>query len=127
MPRTIKLAAINAGRVLLVYKEETRQWSLPGGKMRPTKEKEIKCLRRELSEEIPKLQVRKLRRWRRFNCRMRALRFTITVYFGKVSGPLITAHEIDAAAWIARWDRVSLSPNTRRILLLLAKFGYLKR
>ncbi len=127
MPRTIKLAAIHEGRVLLVYKEETRQWSLPGGKMRPTKETEIKCLRRELSEEIPKVKVRKLRRWRRFNCKLRAQRFTITVYFGKVSGPLFTNNEIDAAAWISRWSTLSLSPNTRRILQMVAKFGYLKQ
>lgn len=126
MPRTIKLAAIRGDRIILVYKGETKQWSLPGGKLR-RKESASKGLRRELSEEVPKLRVRKLRRWRRFNCRFRNQRFTMTVYFGRVSGPLFSNHEIDAAAWVRRWSRVPLSTNTRRILEALARDGYLKR
>ncbi len=125
MPRTIKLAAVRDSRVLLVFKGATKQWSLPGGKVSRKKEKPVKCLRRELKEEIPGVRVRALRRWRRFNRTFRGRRFTITVYFGKASGPLLVDHEIDAAAWVSRWRRMPLSPNTRRILEKLAASGYL--
>jgi len=127
MPRTIKLIAIRDHRVLLVFKGSTIQWSLPGGKTRGKKEDDVTCLRRELFEELPRARMRKLRRWRRFNRKVRSKRFTITAYFGKVTGPLISDNEIDAAAWVSTWRRIALSGNTRHILEMLTARGYLKR
>lgn len=126
MPRTIKLIAVRGRRVLLVYKASTKQWSLPGGKA-AKREKSVRCLRRELKEEIPRLRLKRPRRWRRFNLLSRSVRFTITCYFAEVSGPLFTDHEIDAAAWVRHWERLPLSANTRHMLERLAHDGYLQR
>jgi 8-oxo-dGTP diphosphatase len=128
MPRTNKLLAIDHSCVLLVYKGESGQFSLPGGK-RNGKEKDLRCLRRELKEELPRLRVRRFKRWKRFNMRYRRQRFTMTIFFGKVSGSLRVAKEIDAAAWvrISSLGRIPLSSNTKRILDRAKKDGYLKR
>jgi 8-oxo-dGTP diphosphatase len=64
MARSSKLVASKNGRVLLVRRRRDKLWMFPGGRKR-RKETEKQCLRREITEELPKLKLGRLTLWKR--------------------------------------------------------------
>jgi ADP-ribose pyrophosphatase YjhB (NUDIX family) len=62
--RSSKLAAHKNGRMLLVRRRKDGKWTLPGGK-RKKSEAPQRSLMRELKEELPNVDVKNPKRWRK--------------------------------------------------------------
>src|ERR1700761_2188397 len=60
MAKSSKVVATKRGRVLLVRRRRDGLWMFPGGRRR-SRESAKRCLRREISEELPKLKLGPLR------------------------------------------------------------------
>src|SRR5213075_2357510 len=63
MAKSSKLVAAKRGRVLLVRRRRDRLWMFPGGRRRG-RETEKACLRREIREELPMLNLGRLKLWK---------------------------------------------------------------
>jgi len=118
MPKSSKLLAIKRGKVLLVRRKRDRLWMFPGGRKR-ARESEKDCLRREISEELPKLKLGKVALWRELRARNRfsGTKMSDAIFIAKkASGNLAIGDkkEIDKAAW--RKPRgLRLTPTSRYI------------
>jgi 8-oxo-dGTP diphosphatase len=118
MARSSKLIAIKRGKVLLVRRKCDRRWTFPGGRKHPG-ETELKCLRREIREELPELRLRRLKRWRTVKGRRSGSREKMSdaIFFAdRISGNLKIGdtRELDRAVW--RKPRgIRLTPTSRYI------------
>ncbi|MGL3108116.1 MULTISPECIES: NUDIX hydrolase [unclassified Bradyrhizobium] len=118
MAKSSKLVVARKGRVLLVRRRRDKHWMFPGGRRRAG-ESERKCLRREITEELPKLRLGELRLWKEVNGknRLTGRKMSDAIFLTKkVSGPLKIGdkREIDRAAW--RKPRgLKLTPTSRYI------------
>ena len=118
MAKSSKLVAAKRGRVLLVRRKRDGLWMFPGGRRR-SRESAKRCLRREISEELPKLKlgplrlVKKLRGKKpRSTQRMSDAIFIATKTRGRLS--IGDKKEIDKATW--RKPRgIRLTPTSRYI------------
>ncbi|SHN85779.1 NUDIX domain-containing protein [Bradyrhizobium erythrophlei] len=118
MAKSAKLLAIKRGKVLLVRRKRDRLWMFPGGRKR-ARENEKDCLRREISEELPKLKLGKLALWEEAKVKNRfsGRRMSDAIFIAKKASGNLTIgdkKEIDRAAW--RKPRgLRLTPTSRYI------------
>lgn len=126
MREVIAMIAIRKSRILLVRKEKV--WILPGGKPQGG-ESDIQCLKRELGEELPQLQVSGFRFYRAFTGIAPHKGDTIKVrtYFANVSGEVTPGAEINATAWVntKEMPEYKLSDATQKIVDSIKTEGYL--
>ena len=128
MTKASKLVAVKRGRVLLVRRRCDGLWMFPGGRPRP-KETEKQCIRREISEELPKLKLGRLRLWKELKGKNRTSgrKMSDAIFIAeKARGKLKIGapEEIDRAIWrkphgvrltaTSRRVRDELFPNRRR-------------
>jgi len=122
MLRKSKLLAIDArGRILLVRNRRTKRYNFPGGRAFKG-ETSIRTLRREIRQELPRVTLSGVRRWR--NPPRFKLKKTV-FYFATAKGPLKTGNEIDRAVRTRRGEKIKISIATRKTLEILATRGYL--
>ncbi|MBR0882930.1 8-oxo-dGTP diphosphatase [Bradyrhizobium japonicum] len=118
MAKSSKLVAAKNGRVLLVRRRRDKRWAFPGGRKRAG-ESETKCLRREITEELPKLKLGPVKLWKEVKGKNRqsGRQMSDAIFVAKkASGPLRIGdkNEIDKAAW--RKPRgIRLTPTSRYI------------
>jgi 8-oxo-dGTP diphosphatase len=118
MAKSSKLVAAKNGRVLLVRRRRDKRWAFPGGRKRAG-ESERKCLRREITEELPKLKLGPVKLWKEVKGKNRqsGRQMSDAIFVAKkASGPLRIGdkNEIDKAAW--RKPRgIRLTPTSRYI------------
>ena len=115
MAKSSKLIAARKGRVLLVRRRKDRVWTLPGGKRNRPEEGAVRCLLRELREELPALRLgRKLKRFSETAGQV--------LFMAKVRGRLIIGdrREIDRAAWRTP-DGLRLTTSARVACRLVLK------
>ena len=114
--KSSKLIAARKGRVLLVRRRKDRVWTLPGGKRNRPKEGALRCLLRELREELPALRLgRKLKR-------LSETAGQVLFMAKKVRGRLVIGdrREIDRAAWRTP-DGLRLTTSARVACRLVLK------
>ena len=118
MAKSAKLLAVKRGKVLLVRRKRDRLWMFPGGRKR-ARESDKDCLRREISEELPKLKLGKLVLWEEVKAKNRfsGRRMNDAIFIAKKASGNLTIgdkKEIDGAAW--RKPRgLRLTPTSRYI------------
>ena len=118
MAKSSKLLAVKRGKVLLVRRKRDRLWMFPGGRKRGPESAKI-CLRREISEELPKLRLGKLELWREVKAKNRfsGRKMSDAIFVArKASGKLAIGDkkEIDKAAW-HKPRGLRLTPTSRYI------------
>jgi ADP-ribose pyrophosphatase YjhB (NUDIX family) len=126
MVKVANLIAISTlGELLLVCKKGV--WITPGGKLFEGESYE-ECLTRELSEELPGVEVKLTKRWRDFEgfTPRSKTPISISTYFGTVAGLIYPAAEISDARYVGDTDGFVLSDATLEIRALLINDGYLK-
>ena len=104
------------GRVLLVRRRRDGRWMFPGGRKR-SNESDKQCMRREISEELPKLKFGQLRLWKEVKKRNpRSGRKMSDAIFiaGRAAGELKIGdkREIDRAVW-RKPKGIRLTPTSR--------------
>jgi 8-oxo-dGTP diphosphatase len=119
MAKSSKLVATKRGRVLLVRRRRDGRWMFPGGRKRQN-ENEKDCLRREISEELPKLKLGRVRLWKEVRSKKRRSgpRMSDAIFIAKkTSGRLVIGDkkEIDRASW-RKPGGARLTPTSRYIL-----------
>jgi 8-oxo-dGTP diphosphatase len=118
MAKSSKLVAVKRGKVLLVRRKRDRLWMFPGGRKR-ARESEKDCLRREISEELPKLRLGRVRLWKEVKAKNRrsGRKMSDAIFVTrKPTGTLTIGDkkEIDKAVW--RKPRgVRLTPTSRYV------------
>jgi len=124
MREAIGAVIIKNGYILLVQKKKT--WILPGGKPE-LDESDIKCLSRELREE---LQV-SLKNSRRIGNKFIGITphkgdlLCERIYLAEIDGKIIPSAEIKAAEWTKVPESYNLSDITRKVIYFLYQKGYL--
>ena len=120
----IGAVCIENGQILLVKKGEF--WILPGGKPNEN-EFWIDCLKREISEELPNVQVKVISKYDTFEgiTPHKGDSLRCVVYFTEIEGEIRPAAEISEAAWVTNPLDINLSDITRKIILKLQSDGYL--
>lgn len=118
MSKASKLVAVKKGRVLLVRRRCDGLWMFPGGRRRP-RETEKQCIRREISEELPKLKLGRLRLWKELKGKNRASgrKMSDAIFIAeKARGKLKIGapDEIDRAIWRKPYG-VRLTATSRRV------------
>ena len=118
MARSSKLVASKNGRVLLVRRRRDKLWMFPGGRKR-RKETEKQCLRREITEELPKLKLGRLTLWKRVTTtnRRSGRRMSDAIFIASKAVGLLKIgdrREIDRAIW-RKPHGVRLTPTSRYI------------
>jgi 8-oxo-dGTP diphosphatase len=103
MAKSSKLLAVKRGKVLLVRRKRDRLWMFPGGRKRG-RESEKNCLRREISEELPKLRLGKVQLWREVKAKNRfsGRKMSDAIFLAKKAFGKLTIgdkKEIDKATW----------------------------
>ena len=66
MTKSSKLVAVKRGRILLVRRKRDQLWMFPGGQKRNSESKKD-CLRREIKEELPRLELGRIKLWKEVN------------------------------------------------------------
>lgn len=125
MRRVVGAAIIKDGEILLV--RENQSWILPGGKPEPG-ESNVRCLRRELNEELSGTQLENIISYRRIQGRSPNVGDIVSahVYFADIKGQLGQASgEIEEALFVRDTTEYNLSDLTIRIIEALKKDGYL--
>jgi len=108
----------NADGALLVRRKHDGLWMFPGGRKR-ARESDKDCLRREINEELPKLELGRLTLWKEVKAKNRrsGRKMSDAIFVtAKASGRLTIGdiHEIDKATW--REPRgIRLTPTSRYI------------
>ena len=124
MREAIGAVIIKNGCILLVQKKKT--WILPGGKPE-FGESDIKCLSRELREE---LQV-SLRSLKRFDDEFIGITpnkgdlLCLRVYLTEIESEMVPSAEIKAAEWTKAPESYDLSDITQKVICSLRQKGYL--
>ncbi|MCK1655612.1 NUDIX hydrolase [Bradyrhizobium sp. 149] len=103
MAKSSKLVVARKGRVLLVRRRRDGLWMFPGGRRRAG-ESDRSCLRREIKEELPKLNLGPFKLWKEVKARKsrNGRRMSDAIFLAKkVSGRLKVGDkkEIDKAVW----------------------------
>jgi 8-oxo-dGTP diphosphatase len=119
------------GEVLLVRRRRDGRWMFPGGKRKRGRESLLRCLAREISEELPELRLAGCRLWRKLNGKnsYSGRKMSDAVFLpGRVRGRLTIGapKEIDRVAW-RRPFRLTLTPTSRQIRDMLIDEGILRR
>lgn len=117
MAKAAKLIAMRREKVLLVRRREDGLWMFPGGRRR--RAKTTRCLRREITEELPKLKLGRLVLWREATTKNKYSggRMSDALFIAKkTSGRLEIGDEkeLDKAVW-RKPRRVRLTPTSRYI------------
>lgn len=126
MRTAIGAAIIDDDKILLVRKRQS--WILPGGKPNPN-ESDIKCLCREVSEELSGTQLDNIRYYRSFEgvTPHKGDILIAKVYFADIKEELCQpSAEIDAYGWVNDSRKYNLSDITSKIVDSLRKDGYLR-
>ena len=118
MAKSSKLLAVKRGKVLLVRRKRDGLWMFPGGRKRGP-ESAKNCLRREISEELPKLRLGKLELWKEVKAKNRFSRRKMSdaIFVAKKASGKLTIgdkKEIDKAAW-HKPRGLRLTPTSRCI------------
>ena len=103
MAKSSKLVAAKRGRILLVRRKRDRLWMFPGGRRRE-REDAKDCLRREISEELPKLKLGRLRLWKEVKAKNRhsGRKMSDAIFIAKKAKGTLSIgdkHEFDRASW----------------------------
>src|SRR6201981_3982356 len=103
MAKSSKLVSVKRGKVLLVRRKRDRLWMFPGGRKR-ARESDKDCLRREISEGLPKLKLGKLELWKEVKAKNRfsGRKMSDAIFVAKKASGNLTIgdkNEIDRAAW----------------------------
>lgn len=115
MRKAISIAFIKDKSVLLVKKGN--YWILPGGK--PNKnEGDLRCLERELSEELPLLKVNNMKYYNSFSgvTPHKKDMLEAKVYLADCDGDIMPSAEITDSAWISNFKDCQLSDITAKII-----------
>lgn len=118
MAKSSKLIAVKKGRVLLVRRRADGRWMFPGGRRRG-KEDEKTCLKREISEELPKVKLGSLQLWKEVKGtnRRSGRKMSDAIFIAEsASGRLLIGDkkEISRAAWL-KPRGIRLTPTSRHI------------
>jgi 8-oxo-dGTP diphosphatase len=118
MAKSSKLLAVKRGKVLLVRRKRDRLWMFPGGRKRG-RESAKNCLRREISEELPKLRLGKLELWKEVKAKNRfsGRKMNDAIFVAKKTSGKLTIgdkKEIDKATW-HKPRGLRLTPTSRYI------------
>ncbi len=124
MRRAVNAIIISDGRLLIVRKKDS--WILPGGKIEPG-ESDEECLRREMSEELPKLVISDLRYFAEFigTTPHSKTELCAVVYLATATGNTKPSAEINASKWTAEPEKFKLSDITSKIIAALRTDGHL--
>src|SRR5437588_10752234 len=103
MAKSSKLIAAKRGRILLVRRRRDRLWMFPGGRRRG-RETDKDCLRREIREELPELNLGRLKLWKEVRAKnpTSGRKMSDAIFIAdKASGRLAIGdkREIDKATW----------------------------
>jgi 8-oxo-dGTP diphosphatase len=117
MAKSSKLVAARNGLVLLVRRKRDGLWTFPGGKRKRGRESAIRCLQREIGEELPSLRLGSARLWRQIKGRnpISGKRMNDAIFLvSDVAGMLEIGdnREIDRAEWRAPF-RIRLTATSR--------------
>ncbi|MCA1454032.1 NUDIX hydrolase [Bradyrhizobium sp. BRP22] len=118
MAKSSKLVAAKGSRVLLVRRRSDGLWMFPGGRKRP-RETERQCLRREIKEELPDLQLGRLQLWKELKTKNKrsGRKMSDAIFVAKKTKGKLTIgdeKEIDRVAW-HKPGAVRLTPTSRYI------------
>lgn len=124
MKTAICVVIIEDGKILLCRKQQT--WILPGGKPKPN-EDDMKCLLREMEEELPDIRLENIKYFGNFQgiAPHKGYQLTAIVYIAEASGDIRPSAEIDQAMWTDKPEELALSDTTHKIVLSLRQHGYL--
>lgn len=127
MRTAINAAIIKSGKILLVRKNQT--WILPGGKPE-SKENDLECLCREISEELSGTKIQNIGYYNEFKGKTPHKGDIIKsrVYFADIKGELYDVPENDSVSeckWINDFYNYNLSKSTAKIIKSLKKYNYL--
>jgi 8-oxo-dGTP diphosphatase len=123
MRTAVGVAVIQNNRILLVRKQET--WILPGGKSEKG-ESDIKCVRREASEELSGVGLKNLQFYETFGGLTPHTGdvLQVKVYLADVEGEVHPSREINVAEWTSNPEKYNLSDITSKIIDSLRKDKY---
>ena len=118
MAKASKLVAARHGKILLVRRRRDGLWMFPGGRKR-SRESERDCLRREISEELPKLRLGRLKLWKELKVKNKrsGRKMSDAIFIaGNAKGGLAIGDkkEIDRAVW-QKPRGIRLTPTSRYI------------
>lgn len=118
MASSSKLVAVKRGKVLLVRRRVDGLWMFPRGRKRGS-EGGKECLRREMGEESPRLEIGRVSLWKETTKRNRfsGRKMSDAIFIAKkVSGRLDIGDEkeLDRAEW-RKPRRIRLTPTSRYI------------
>lgn len=117
--------------VLLVRRRRDGRWMFPGGKRKQGRESLKNCLAREISEELPELELARCRLWRKLNGKndYTGRKMSDAIFLpGRVRGRLTIGapREIDRVAW-RRPFHLNLTATSRQIRDMLILEGILRK
>jgi 8-oxo-dGTP diphosphatase len=127
MAKSTKLVAVKRGKVLLVRRKRDHLWMFPGGRKRAS-ESEKDCLRREISEELPKLKIGKLALWKDVEAsnRFSGRKMSDAIFIGKkASGTLRIGDKKDGASLVGcglRPRRVTSGQSLSQVQAVARRF-----
>jgi 8-oxo-dGTP pyrophosphatase MutT (NUDIX family) len=116
MKHSAKLIIAKGSRVLLVQRTKDGLWTLPGGKQRRF-EKAKECIVREVMEELPKVRLQRIRRWKKFQRSTSKGKRRHVVYRARYKGGTLDVgdtSELVRAEW-RYLDRTRLAPAAEMV------------
>lgn len=124
MRKVICAVIIKEGKILLVREREA--WILPGGKPE-LNESDLGCLFREFEEELPRLKLSNIRRYKEITGVAPHKRDKILtyIYLADASGEITPSAEINASVWSDNPEALNLSDATYKAIISLRQDGYL--
>lgn len=115
----VNLAVFKKDRILVVRDREGDFWTLPGGK-KEDKDKTLKAaLKREMSEELPKLKWKNSRYFGEFFGLTPHSRegLIVKLFIGDlVGGTIEPGMEVTQSRWIGKRSNIKLTKTTKQII-----------